>query len=804
MTSSLDPKQCQASASSLDGGPAPYTSDWSPNDQIPPYSPFEPGHHHSGIPRAESIGSAQTTNYVVDAPKFPRLNIIVQVVGSRGDVQPFIALGVALQKCGHRVRIATHNTFEAFVRSSGLEFYPVGGDPEDLMAYMVSSPRLVPDLATLRAGAIARKRKMYQVMLEGFWEACLAPDSVTGCPFVADAIIANPPSYAHVHCAEALGIPCHLVFTMPWTSTGAFAQPLAGLSAHEPDGGGKKVSTLSRTNFMSYAAVNFLTWQGLGDIVNHWRIRTLDLEAVPATEGPHLIETYKVPFTYCWSPSLVPKPPDWGENIDVCGFFFREPPEYNAPPDLEKFLSSGPGPVYIGFGSIVVGDPAGLMAMVLSAVKSLGIRAIISRGWSNLAGEESEDVFFVGDCPHEWLFQRVAAVVHHGGAGTTACGLSQPFWGEVIHRAGAGPSPLPYRSITSQKLAQAIRFCLSSDAQEAAAAIACKMAAEDGINSAVDSFHRNLPRNRMFCDFFPEQTAVWAFKSGKKEIKMCREVPVVLRNHGQDLKHLRLLKTGDINIDYRRWDPITAVSAASLATIVGVADAAADIIRKPIEEYHRHNPRDVGKAMQSDGVVPAVPSGVAMLPLDNAGVLAKSKEDRTADYHERKSLDNQDQAKRSAAAAMISASAHGAGKVVVRTTRGVLVDIPLAATEGLRAVPQLWGEQVERHEHIEGFRSGVGVAGRSFKEGGAMGAVKGLSQGAVGLATKSSSAVVGLATYPAQGVSKSIRARARAETQRRITQARWREGEWLVESGKWKLDETSIVQDFQGLKGKRV
>ena len=159
------------------------------------------------------------------------------------------------------MRIATHNVFQKFVTSSGLGFHPVGGDPAELMAYMVSSPRLVPDLATLRAGAIARKRHMYEEMLKGFWEACLADDQDTGAPFVADAIIANPPSFAHVHCAEALGIPCHLVFTMPWSSTGAFAQPLAGLTL-DAKGKKKESKSIASTNLASYSVVNFLTWQG--------------------------------------------------------------------------------------------------------------------------------------------------------------------------------------------------------------------------------------------------------------------------------------------------------------------------------------------------------------------------------------------------------------------------------------------------------------------------------------------------------------------------------------------------------------
>lgn len=182
------------------------------------------------------------------------MNIVIHVVGSRGDVQPFVVLGNALQEHGHRVRLATHDIFASFVRESNLEFYPLGGNPAELMAYMVNSSNLIPDLATLREGAIQRKRSMYRRMLIGFWDSCINPDPETSSPFVADAIIANPPSFAHVHCAEALGIPLHIVFTMPWSPTTAFPQPLSRMKSKE-NGTGK-------TNYASYAAVDFLTWQG--------------------------------------------------------------------------------------------------------------------------------------------------------------------------------------------------------------------------------------------------------------------------------------------------------------------------------------------------------------------------------------------------------------------------------------------------------------------------------------------------------------------------------------------------------------
>lgn len=188
---------------------------------------------------------------------FPiKLNIVIQVVGSRGDVQPFIALGQELLKHGHRVRLATHDVFSDFVRSSGagLDFYPIGGNPSELMAYMVKNPGLIPNMKTIKAGEIKRKRLMVQEMLEGCWRSCVGPDVLTNEPFVADAIIANPPSFAHIHCAQALGIPVHMMFTMPWTSTKAFPHPLANLKNND----GKK----GAANYLSYGIVDWLTWQG--------------------------------------------------------------------------------------------------------------------------------------------------------------------------------------------------------------------------------------------------------------------------------------------------------------------------------------------------------------------------------------------------------------------------------------------------------------------------------------------------------------------------------------------------------------
>lgn len=469
---------------------------------------------------------------------FPlQLNIVIHVVGSRGDVQPFLALGNELQKYGHRVRLATHGRFKDFVHDSGLEFYPIGGDPGDLMSYMVKNPGLIPSMQSLRAGEISRKREMIMEMLGGCWNSCIEPDPLTEQPFVADAIIANPPSFAHVHCAEALGIPVHLVFTMPWTATSSFPHPLANISG--------KTKDMKLANYLSYILVEFMTWQGLGDVINSWR-KGIGLEPVPNTEGPLLASTLSVPFTYCWSPALIPKPADWPANIDVSGFFFREPPDYTPSDDLRAFLDAGDPPVYIGFGSIVLDDSVAMSSLILEAVDSCGLRAIISRGWSRLDGPPRPDIFWLGDCPHEWLFQHVSTVVHHGGAGTAACGLrnarptvivpffgDQPFWGDMVAAAGAGPAPIPHKTLNSQSLSEALRFCQHDEVKVAAKTIADKMGDEDGVRTAVMSFLNNLPVEKMQCDFLHDQPASWSLKFGKRVTKVSiLAAEVLVRDEG--------------------------------------------------------------------------------------------------------------------------------------------------------------------------------------------------------------------------------------------------------------------------------
>lgn len=315
----------------------------------------------------------------------PSMNIAIIITGSRGDVQPFIALAHALQKppYNHRVRICTHPNFKDFVQGNGLEFHTIGGDPEKLMAYMVKNPGVMPTLDSLRAGEVSQRKAEIAEMLNGSWKACIqAGDGMTKIdlstfaeskdmlmdapkPFVADAIIANPPSYGAIHIAEKLGIPLHMMFTMPWSANSLYPHPMANVNASGVDS--------RRANLLSYQKVEFLTWEGLNDVINHFRERTLMLDPIHPLWGQFLFSSLKVPYTYCFSQALIPRPPDWGDYISIAGFFFLPAPSSFKPDaELQAFLDAGPPPVYIGFGSIVVDDPQAMTDMIFDAVKKAG------------------------------------------------------------------------------------------------------------------------------------------------------------------------------------------------------------------------------------------------------------------------------------------------------------------------------------------------------------------------------------------------------------------------------------------------
>lgn len=421
----------------------------------------------------------------------PKLKIVVLIVGTRGDVQPFLAMAKRLQAFGHHVRLATHSNFRDFVKSGGIDFYPLGGDPRVLAGYMARNKGVIPS----GPGEIFVQRKHLKAIIESVFPACTEPDIETGEPFRAQAIISNPPAYGHAHVAEALGVPLHIFFTMPWTPTYEFPHPLARVP--QP-----------AVYWLSYIVVDLLIWWGIRGLINEFRKKKLNLPPIAYFSTYHGSLSH-FPTGYMWSPHVVPKPKDWGSLVDIVGYcFLNLGSNYQPPEEFIKWIQNGPKPVYIGFGSMPLEDTIKTTDIILEALRKTGQRGILDRGWGDLGTFEDipEDVFLVVEYPHDWLFPQCAAVVHHGGAGTTATGLragcpttiipffgDQFFWGDRIHQKGLGPAPIPIEQLSVEGLSDAITFMLQPDVKSRVMELAVLLENEDGVAGAVDAFHRHLP-----------------------------------------------------------------------------------------------------------------------------------------------------------------------------------------------------------------------------------------------------------------------------------------------------------------------
>lgn len=266
----------------------------------------------------------------------------------------------------------------------------------------------------------------------------------------------------------------------------------------------------------------------LGDVINGFRTRTLKLDPISPLWGHQLLPRLRTPFTYLWSEALIPKPEDWGSHIGITGFSFLQlANSYTPPQELLDFLKAGPPPIYIGFGSIVLDNPKAVTQLIFEAVEKAGVRALVSKGWGDIGGSDliAENIFLLGDCPHDWLFKQVSCVIHHGGAGTTAAGIAagcptvvvpffgdQPFWGQMIARAGAGPVPVPFKKMTADSLAESITFALKPEVQSAAKELATHIAEEDGAYGAAKDIQAKLDIDSMRCDLCPERLATWQHK----------------------------------------------------------------------------------------------------------------------------------------------------------------------------------------------------------------------------------------------------------------------------------------------------
>src|SRR3954469_11408566 len=390
------------------------------------------------------------------------MRILIVTAVSRGDVAPFTGLGQRLQQSGHQVALAAHGRFADLVRGFGLEYRALPGDPVELVRARTAAPS--PEAA----------RSVFAAFLEELGEGVVAA-AAAGTDILLTAFGPAPLSRL---VAEGLRIPSVGVYLAPGVPTREFPPPgwpvTGQLSPADNIAAGREL--LARTGSL-YA-----------DVLRWLRAR-LDLPA--AAEAPSLPDDW--PICHGFSPAVVPRPADWPATMHVTGYWWpARPPGWEPPDVLVDFLGAGHPPVFVGFGSMTPTDD-GLNDVVAVAVKRAGVRAVVQSGWGEL-GPAGDDILLVGDLPHDWLFPRTAAVVHHAGAGTTGAGLragvpavpvpflvDQPFWADRLHRLAVAPPPLPLHELTADSLTDALRSCLDRPTYgNRAAELARRISAEDG------------------------------------------------------------------------------------------------------------------------------------------------------------------------------------------------------------------------------------------------------------------------------------------------------------------------------------
>ena len=425
------------------------------------------------------------------------MHVLVLTYGSRGDVQPYVALALGLRAAGHAVTLAAPARFKAFVEGHGLAF----GALSDAMLELLTAPagrallegsdspaRIAAKLPEL----IGRIGPMQDALLLDSWE--IAREAAP------DVVLYHPKTFGGPHIAERLGVPAILTLPVPYLVP----------TGQEPNTIFPELPLGAGYNLLTYYAVG-----GLMGLWSAWYETGLRRDIGLPIQGPvdrwRLLPGQGVPTIHAVSPHVVPRPADWPPEVTMSGYWFLDGAQgWTPPPALAAFLAAGPPPVYIGFGSMAGKGAARLGRVVADALARTDLRAVVASGWGGLSLPDPlpDSIYEVSEAPHDWLFARMAGVVHHGGAGTTAAALragranlvvpffgDQPFWGRRVNRLGAGPAPIPQAELSADTLAAAlVEITANPEIRANAETIGRKLRAEDGVGAAIQTIEAWVER----------------------------------------------------------------------------------------------------------------------------------------------------------------------------------------------------------------------------------------------------------------------------------------------------------------------
>jgi UDP:flavonoid glycosyltransferase YjiC (YdhE family) len=426
-------------------------------------------------------------------------------VGSRGDLQPYLAILLELQRRGHQVTLIGSVNFQAVAEAHAVPFLPL---PVDFTTLLNSE-----------AGLALMQGKPVQLISDALLRELL--ETAHAAMEGTDLLLVSPLCLWGYHLAEATGCRLVVLSPVPIMATGDF--PFLGFPASPPSktGGKTRRRLRRRLNRSSYRLVSLLKWRQDSRVIQAFRRERLGLKPLPwggaqsrRTPPAHLVDP---PVLHLISCLVLPRPVDWKASASLTGFCFLEPRSadgailptpYSPDRDLTAFLENGPAPFYAGFGSMITRDPEALAAVVVEASQLAGARLILSPGWGRVVPRAAlpADVFLLEECPHSWLFPRVQAAIHHGGAGTTATTLrygipstvvaffaDQPAWGRTLERLGVSPATHRLKSLNAEALAASIRALASEPRfRKRAQELQKCLAGEDGVACTVNAIEATL------------------------------------------------------------------------------------------------------------------------------------------------------------------------------------------------------------------------------------------------------------------------------------------------------------------------
>ncbi len=410
------------------------------------------------------------------------MHLVIATLGTRGNAQPYVAVGRELKRRGHRITVATHEDYRALVESNGLDFRSVCGSYRKILASTAGQRWINSSRNPIKF--VRGFRRLFEPYAQDW------VNDLDAALEDADAVIVNAVAAPALVALETRQIPRVILFTSPSVPSGKIG--ISGLP---------RIPVLtSWVERSMYKIVLNQAWSvGKGAQASY--LASHDLRLPPHPLWKENIRR-GIGHLHLFSEAIVPRPVDWPQCAEVTGFCFLDAPQAWEPPEeLSHFINSGPAPIYATYGSQSGMDPATLSSITIEALRSIGQRGVIGiKRDKRLKTEDCDDMFFIDDVAYEWLFPKMSAIVHYGGVGTASAVLragkpslvtpffsDQHFWAGRMARLGVSPSPIAKHEISSDRLAYELR-CLLSEPSYAARAgeIGCAIQSEDGVGYTAD------------------------------------------------------------------------------------------------------------------------------------------------------------------------------------------------------------------------------------------------------------------------------------------------------------------------------